>query len=107
MERKSASSTVVVEVEEEALLRKSRLLTPEEEKVVRMRQGTKLRNLSAPLPRASGGDVGLEDELLLMEMQLLRAFRARGRTAPAPRMAASDAAPDVKDKIIRALCKKK
>lgn len=115
MERKAGSSTVTAK-EVKASLSRARTLTQEEEKVTRMRHGAGA-DLSAPLPRAAGGNAELEDELLLLEMQLMKAMRARtGQTATAARTppaakAASRVSPSAvnktKDKIVRALRKKK
>ncbi|MCI0569989.1 MAG: hypothetical protein L0Y66_04495 [Myxococcaceae bacterium] len=111
MERKGSGSTAVVTAAEvkAALANRSRVLTAEEERAVRMRHGAGLPALDAPLARASGGNAELEDELLLLEMQLMRGMRARtaakadapAAPAPAARGAASKA------KIVRALRKKR
>ncbi len=107
MDRKGGSSTAVVTAEEvtTALGRKTSTLTSEEEKALRMRHGAKVSDLRAPLPRAAGANAELADELLLIEMQLMRAARARGGVkavaAPAPVQSRT------KDKIVRALRKKK
>jgi hypothetical protein len=115
MERKAGSSTTVTSKEVKAGLEKARTLTSEEEKVVRMRHGAGAASKSAPLPRAAGNNEELADELLVIEMQLMKAMRERtGQTksankkaaaAPAPR-ATSTAASKTKDKIVRALRKK-
>ena len=80
----------------------ARTLTPEEERVLRMRHGAKVEK-DAPLPRAAAGNAELEDELLVLEMQLLRQMRAR--TAPVARV--EPAANRTKDKIVRTLRRKK
>ena len=106
MERKAGTSTAAVTaVEVRAAMGKARTLSSEEEKGLRMRYGIQ-EELGAPLPRASGGNAELEDELTLIQMQLTRAFRAQqaqggGRSAVAP------GASRTKDKIVRALRKKK
>jgi len=65
-----------------------------------MRYGAKV-DLAAPLPRAAGDNAELADELLLIEMQLLKASRVRlGGTA-------LPTASRTKDKIVRALRKKR
>ena len=94
MERKG---TAVVTTEEvtEALSRAP--VTTTEEKVLRMRFGARVQP-GAPLPRAAGDNEELGDELLLIEMQLLRAMKARAKVQ-APRNVN-------KDKIVRALRKK-
>lgn len=114
MERKVGSSTLTAK-EVKAGLEKSTTLTAEEEKALRMRHGAGASSTRAPLPRAAGNNSELADELLVIEMQLMKAMRARtGQTrsastapkasaTPAPK-AASNA---TKDKIVRALRKKK
>jgi hypothetical protein len=107
MERKGGSSTAVVTSAEvkAALGKKSRALVAEEEKALRMRHGGKV-DLQAPLARASGGNAELEDELLLIEMQLMKAMRARTGANP---VATTPTAPNAaaKSKIVRMLKKKK
>jgi hypothetical protein len=114
MERKVGSSTVTAQVQE--ALGKVRTLSAEEEKVVRMRHGTGAADMRAPLPRAAGANEELADELLLLEMQLLKGMRARtGQTRTASRTKAAEAAARVggaatnrtKEKIVRALRSKK
>jgi hypothetical protein len=115
MERKVGSSTVT-EKELKGALGKARTLSAEEEKVVRMRQGA-AADLAAPLPRAARGNAELEDELLVIEMQLMKAMRARtGQTrtasntkpaAAAAQRVSTGAVNQTKDKIVRALRKKK
>ncbi len=117
MERKVGSSTVTAK-EVKTALEKTRALSAEEEKVVRMRHGAGAASTRAPLPRAAGDNEALGDELLLIEMQLLKAMRARAGGKPVasannkrpvlpaePAKAASTNA--TKDKIVRALRKKK
>jgi hypothetical protein len=114
MERKVGSSTVTTK-EVKAALEKARTLTSEEEKVLRMRHGAGAPSTRAPLPRAAGNNEELADELLVIEMQLMKAMRERtGQTKPGskPKVAAAraaEAAPAnaAKDKIVRALRKKK
>jgi len=98
MERKG---TAVVTAEEvKAALGTAQNVTVEEERALRMRYGARVET-SAPLPQAHGGKPALADELLLIEMQLMRAVKARmAAQAPAPRNHA-------KDKIVRALKTKK
>lgn len=95
MERKT---TVVTAAEVAVALGRVKTVTSEEEKALRMRHGAKVE-LNAPLQRAAGDNPELGDELLLIEMQLMRAMKAR--TAVPPQRSAS------KDKIVRALRKKK
>jgi len=102
MDRKSGSSTAEVTADEvKAALGRTRTLSSEEEKALRMRHGARVE-VGAPLPQAAAGNEELADELLVIEMQLMKAWRARlaGRgVQPAPSRA--------KDKIVRALRKKK
>ncbi len=115
MERKVGSSTVTAK-EVKAALEKARTLTSEEEKVLRMRHGAAAPSTQAPLPRAAGNNEELADELLVIEMQLMKAMRARtGQAKTAsnkPKAAASARSAEksgsaAKDKIVRALRKKK
>lgn len=80
MERKVGSSTVTAK-EVKAALEKARTLSAEEEKVLRMRHGAGASSTRAPLPRAAGDNQELGDELLLIEMQLMK---ARGMPPPIP-----------------------
>ena len=107
MERKGGTSSVAVTVEEvRSALTRARTLSSEEEKVLRMRHGATTPDLHTPLPRAAGNNEELADELLLLEMQLLRSMRARKATkAAAPTV--TPTASRTKDKIVRALRKKK
>jgi hypothetical protein len=116
MERKAGSTTVTAK-EVKAALEKTRTLTSTEEKVLRMRHGAGAPSKTAPLPRAAGDNEELADELLVIEMQLMKAMRARtGQTKSGskPQVAAARAASEpvatgnaAKDKIVRALRKKK
>lgn len=100
MERKG---TAVVTAENvKAGLSNARTVTMEEEKALRMRYGAKVET-SQPLPQSHGDRAELADELLLIEMQLMRAMKARMAQAKAP-MAARNPS---KDKIVRALKSKK
>src|SRR5579871_6055573 len=100
MERKTGSSTAAVTAAEvQAALGRAKTLTSEEEKALRQRYGAKVA-VTAPLPSAASGNAELEDELLLIEMQLMRAWKMRlGGAMPAPSR--------TKDKIVRALRKKR
>ena len=111
MQRKGSSSTVAVTAEEvRAALPRTRTLTSEEEKALRMRHGVK-SDTREPLPRADGGNAELADELLILEMQLMKAWKMRlaetkartNVTAARPSTESSRA----KDKIVRALRRKK
>lgn len=114
MERKVGSSTVTTK-EVKAALEKARTLTSEEEKALRMRHGVGAPSTSAPLPRAAGNNEELADELLVIEMQLMKAMRERtGQTKTATNKPKATAARTseksgnaAKDKIVRALRKKK
>ncbi|XXF79479.1 hypothetical protein P2318_06920 [Myxococcaceae bacterium GXIMD 01537] len=113
MERKVGSSTVTAK-EVKAGLEKATTLTAEEEKVLRLRHGAGASSTRAPLPRAAGNNEELADELLIIEMQLLKAMRARTGQTPAAtaKVKAAPAKVEVtgnrtKDKIVRALRKKK
>jgi hypothetical protein len=111
MERKGGTMVVAVTKEEvKAALGKAKNLTSEEEKALRMRHGASSADLHAPLPRAAGGNAELGDELLLIEMQLLKAQRAMmgARKAPVQQAArVTSAANPAKNKIVRALRKKR
>jgi len=83
-------------------LAKVRTLPSEDEKALRMRYGAKVKRTDV-LERHGAGDPELQDELLLIEMDLLRRYRGRQRgeaqrQAPQPSRA--------KEKIVRALRKK-
>ncbi len=102
MDRKAA----VVTAEEVTTALKGRVGTQEEEKVLRMRYGAKV-DTRAPLPRAAGDNEELGDELLLIEMQLLRAMKAKRAPALALAPAPAPMRSAAKDKIVRALKTKK
>ena len=114
MDRKAGTATVAVTREEvRAALGRTRTLVSEEEKALRMRHGVGA-DLREPLPRAAGDNAELEDELMVIEMQLMRAWRARMAQDKARRAASTVAvaeAPrprnEAKDRIVRALRKKK
>jgi hypothetical protein len=101
-EQKAGASTVVTEEVRAALLR-APALTVEEERVLRLRHGV-APDAHAPLARVVPADSELGDELLVLELQLLRAVRARATQAAA---ASGTADPSRKSKIIRALRKKR
>lgn len=107
MERKVGAGAAVVSREEvRSALGKAKGLTSEEEKAVRMRHGVGLPSASEPLARAAEGNVELEDELLLIEMRLLKASRLRSALASPARNAAAPRS-RTKDKIVRSLRRKK
>ena len=105
MDRKRRS-TVEVSAEE-AALSNATMLSGEEEKVLRMRLGVAVSDLHAPLPGAAGMDLPIADELLLLEMQLFKAYRKRAVPTRPSALRAPPAAEKTKHKIIRALRKKK
>lgn len=108
MERKAGTGTVAVTREEvRAALTKARTLASDEEKALRMRYGVGAESHAAPLPRAAAGNAELEDELLLIEMQLMRAWKARMAQDKATRARTTTAPSRTKDKIVRALRRKK
>jgi hypothetical protein len=111
MERKRSTTVVAVTADEvKAALAKTKNLTSEEEKSVRMRHGVGSTDPRAPLPRAAGSNAELADELLLIEMQLLKAHRAMmgAKKAPVLQAARISTSQNVtKNKIVRALRKKK
>ncbi|MBS1150820.1 MAG: hypothetical protein H6Q89_2518 [Myxococcaceae bacterium] len=102
MERKGSNAAVVT-AEEVTTALKGRIATQEEEKVLRMRYGSKVET-GLPLPKAAGTNEELGDELLLIEMQLFRAMKARRGLSVAPAPVTRNAA---KDKIVRSLKSKK
>lgn len=107
MERKSSSSTAVVTSREvKASLRsRSTKLTTLEEQSLRMRHGLGAEDASAPLPRAAAGNEDLADQLLMLEMNLVRAARAAGK-APG-KLAAAPKLDNAKSRIVEALEAKK
>jgi len=76
----------------EALRTRDRVLTPAEERAVRMVHGLGVRT-DAPLARIAEEGTELGDELLLLELQLARQARARVARMPSP----------TKSKIVRGL----
>jgi hypothetical protein len=101
-EQKVGSSTVVRE-EVRVGLSRAPALSVEEERVLRLRHGVS-PDPHAPLARVAPADSELGDELLVLELQLLRAVRARATQAAAARGTAD---PATKSKIVRALRKKR
>lgn len=110
MERKGGSTVVVTKENVKATLSKVRTLSQSEEKVVRMRVGAGAA-LNEPLPKAYGDNEELADELLLIEMQLMRAWKARLAQNKTNGLQAArigtDSANSTKNKIVRSLRKKK
>ncbi len=95
MERKSSSTTVVTAEQVAAGLKTART-SAREDQALRMRYGVGV-DRHAALPQAHGGDVAMADELLLIEMQLLRSMKARQGVAKQP---------GTKSKIVARLSKK-
>jgi len=107
MERKGGNTTAVVTAEEiRSALSQARTVTSEEEKALRMRHGVAV-DPRAPLPRAAGNNAELGDELLVIEMQLMRALRARARGKSEATSRVGVPRNASKDKIVRALRKKR
>jgi hypothetical protein len=103
--KKKAGAAVVTEGAAHAALRRApaKALSPEEEKVLRMRLGAAPPR-SAPLERAGAGLTDLEIEVYAAEIEAYMRWKAReqgGTAAAAPRPQASR----TKDKIVRALRK--
>jgi len=84
-------------------LGRSPALTVEEERILRLRHGISA-DPHAPLAQLATPGSELGDELLVLELQLLRAVRARAVQAAATRGTAD---PATKSKIVRALRKKR
>lgn len=103
MDRKGSNAAVVTAEEVTTALKGGRIATQEEEKVLRMRYGSRVET-GMPLPKAAGTNEELGDELLLIEMQLFKAMKARRGLSVAPAPSARNAA---KDKIVRSLKAKK
>jgi hypothetical protein len=101
-EQKAGTSTVVTE-EVRAALQRAPALSVVEDRVLRLRHGVTVE-LEAPLSRVAPADSELGDELLVLELQLLKSLRARAAQAAA---ASGTADPVRKSKIIRALRKKR
>ena len=76
----------------EALRTREQVLTPQEDRAVRMVHGLGVR-ADAPLARLAPAGTELADELLLLEVQLARQARARVPRIPSP----------AKSKIVRTL----
>lgn len=76
----------------EALRTREQVLTPQEDRAVRMVHGLGVR-ADAPLARLAPEGTEVADELLLLEVQLARQARARVPRIPSP----------AKSKIVRAL----
>jgi hypothetical protein len=114
MERKAGSVEVLVTSEEVRESLPKAKLSAEEEKVLRMRHGVSLADPSESLPGVAAAGSLVADELLLIEMELLRAQRRKPRTTRTHSRAAATTSPKLdpraqktRDKILRALRKKK
>src|SRR5216683_3105296 len=86
----------------------------EEEKVLRMRHGVAPANPSESLPGVAPAGSPVADELLLIEMELLKAQRRKPRTTRTHSRTVASTLPKLdptaqktRDKILRALRKKK
>ena len=104
MQRKASTQVrdVVEAREVGAALAKSKAMASEDQKVLRMRYGVSVPK-EAPLARHGENDPDLRDELLLMEMELLRAYRLHQKQLAQRAMARPSR---TKEKIVRALRKK-
>jgi hypothetical protein len=107
MERKGSNTVEVTTAEVRTALSRTRTLSSSEEKALRMRHGIGVDSPLAPLPRAAGDNVELADELLLMEMQLLKAMRAHAKSQDKVTLGVAPQPSKSKDKIVRALRRKK
>lgn len=76
-ERKGSTAVVTKELVETGL--KTANTTNREEQALRMLYGVSVGRKHT-LPQVHGGNAGLADELLLIEMQLLKGLRARQAT---------------------------
>lgn len=75
MERKGSNTAVMTKDVVVTALRTA-TMTAREEQALRMRYGASVDKKTA-LPQAHGGNETLADELLLIEMQLMRGLKAR------------------------------
>jgi hypothetical protein len=103
--KKKSGAGVVTEGAAQAALRRgpAKELSPEEDKVLRMRLGAAPAR-AAPLERAGQGLTDLEIELYAMEIEAYMKWKAREEAPAAP--AAPRAQPSrTKERIVRALRK--
>jgi hypothetical protein len=105
MERKGGSTAVVTAQTVATALTKT-ATTAREEQLLRMRYGASVAR-DAPLPQAHGGNEELEDELLLVEMTLLRELKRRAAASKAPTSKAAAPKNTTRAKIVNALKAKK
>ena len=75
MERKGSSTAVVTKKSVATALKTATTTTSREEQALRMRYGATV-DRKAALPQAHNNNEELADELLLIEMQLLRGLKA-------------------------------
>ncbi|MFN7133180.1 MAG: hypothetical protein ACK4N5_13965 [Myxococcales bacterium] len=106
MQRKGTTQVEAIEAKDvTTALKRTRSLASDEEKAVRMRYGAGV-DVKAPLERHGEKNEDLRDELMLLELELFRAYRQHqkaqaARATPAPQPSRT------KEKIVRALRKKK
>jgi hypothetical protein len=81
-------------------------VTTEEEQALRMRYGAQV-DRRAPLPQKAETGSEAADALLLMEMQLLKGYRAHLASQKAAAAHKPSTSNRAKDKIVRALRKKR
>lgn len=107
MDTKKKAVAVVTEGAAQAVLRRgaTRELSPEEEKVMRMRLGAAPAR-SVPLERIAEPLSDAEIEVLAVEIEAYMKWRAREEERAAPRRPPTPAPSRTKEKIIRALRKK-
>ncbi len=107
MQTKKTATVVATEPAAQAVLRRgaTRELTPEEERVMRMRLGA-VPPRTAPLERSAEARTDLEIELLSYEIEAYLKWKARaGQASPAARRPLPQPS-RAKEKIVRALRKK-
>ena len=110
MAAKSTTTTTLTAKQVQTGLSHAQALSSEEERTLRMRHGAKIE-LQAPLARKADEGSEAADELLLVEMQLLKAYRAHLGSQKQARNGVEAVRPSTgnraKDKIVRALRKKR
>jgi hypothetical protein len=114
MERKAGRVEVLVTADEVRESLPKAKLSADEEKVLRMRHGVALADPSESLPTVAPAGSPVADELLLIEMELMRGQRRKPRTARTHSRTGASTLPKLdptaqktRDKILRALRKKK
>jgi hypothetical protein len=105
--KKTATTAVVTEAAAQAALRRgpARDLSPEEERIIRMRLGASPAR-ATPLERAAPPRSDLEIELLAYELEAYLRRRDALGVAPAVARAPAPQPSRTKEKIVRALRKK-